>query len=141
MGWIKSHKRKLMFFILFFIICGSSSIWMSFLFLEEIGCKDVAIGLITISIASVCASAERILEKIDKKSEARDDNDDFYGIAWLVVPLLASIIVIGMLKRSEITALIISILVYFLYCWLWWYQNRNRSIFNNQTSSLGGEIK
>ena len=79
---------------------------MSILFLD-IGCKDVAIGLITIAIASVCASAERILEMIDNKSETRDDNDDFYGIAWLVVPLLASIIVVGILKRSEIAALII----------------------------------
>lgn len=97
MDWIKSHRRKLMFFILFFLICGSSSIWMSILFLD-IGWKDVAIGLITIAIASVCASAERILEMIDNKSETRDDNDDFYGIAWLVVPLLASIIVVGILK-------------------------------------------
>ena len=47
---------------------------MSILFLD-IGCKDVAIGLITIAIASVCASAERILEMIDNKSETRDDND------------------------------------------------------------------
>lgn len=70
---------------------------MSILFLD-IGWKDVAIGLITIAIASVCASAERILEMIDNKSETRDDNDDFYGIAWLVVPLLASIIVVGILK-------------------------------------------
>ncbi|GAB6865101.1 hypothetical protein JCM10556A_17780 [Bacteroides acidifaciens] len=112
---------------------------MSILFLD-IGCKDVAIGLITIAIASVCASAERILEMIDNKSETRDDNDDFYGIAWLVVPLLASIIVVGILKRSEIAALIISILVYFLYCWLWWYQNRHRNIFKNPTSPLGGDI-
>ena len=112
---------------------------MSILFLD-IGCKDVAIGLITIAIASVCASAERILEMIDNKSETRDDNDDFYGIAWLVVPLLASIIVVGILKRSEIAALIISILVYFLYCWLWWYQNRNRNNFKNPTSPLGGDI-
>ncbi|WP_288078919.1 hypothetical protein, partial [Xylanibacter rodentium] len=77
---------------------------------------------------------------IDNKSETRDDNDDFYGIAWLVVPLLASIIVVGILKRSEIAALIISILVYFLYCWLWWYQNRHRNIFKNPTSPLGGDI-
>ena len=139
MDWIKSHRRKLMFFILFFLICGSSSIWMSILFLD-IGCKDVAIGLITIAIASVCASAERILEMIDNKSETRDDNVDFYVIAWLVVPLLASIIVVGILKRSEIVALIISILVYFLYCWLWWYQNRNINIFKNPTSPLGGDI-
>lgn len=112
---------------------------MSILFLD-IGCKDVAIGLITIAIASVCASAERILEMIDNKPENREDNDDFYGIAWLVVPLLASIIVVGILKRYEIVALIISILVYFLYCWLWWYQNKNRNIFKIPTSPLGGYI-
>lgn len=139
MDWIISHKRKLMFFVLFFLICGSSGIWMSILFLD-IGCKDVAIGLITIAIASVCASAERILEMIDNKPENREDNDDFYGIAWLVVPLLASIIVVGILKRYEIVALIISILVYFLYCWLWWYQNKNRNIFKIPTSPLGGDI-
>lgn len=53
MNWFSLHKRKLIFFIVFFLICGSSSIWMSFLFLE-VGLKDVAIGLITIAIASMC---------------------------------------------------------------------------------------
>lgn len=139
MDWIKSHKRKLMFFILFFIVCGSSSIWMSFLFLENIGCKDVAIGLITIAIASVCASAERVLERIGKPKPIKDD-DDFYGIAWLVVPLIASILVVGILKRSDIWALVISIILYLVYCSIWWYQNRDRDIFNNANNALGGEI-
>ena len=39
MNWFSLHKRKLIFFIVFFLICGSSSIWMSFLFLE-VGFKD-----------------------------------------------------------------------------------------------------
>ena len=59
MDWIKSHKRKLMFFILFFLICGSSSIWMSILFLD-IGCKDVAIGLIpNRSLGFLCVVRQR----------------------------------------------------------------------------------
>ena len=138
MDWIKSHKRKLMFFILFFIICGSSSIWMSLLFLENIGYKDIAIGLITIAIASICASAERVLERMGTPKPRNDD--DFYGIFWLVIPLLASILVVGILIRSEIIALLVSTIVYLAYCWIWWYQNRDREIFNNASSALGGEI-
>ena len=83
MNWVSLHKRKLIFFIVFFLICGSSSIWMSFLFLE-VGLKDITIGLITIAIASVCASAERV---------------DMIGLAAVVIPLLISIIVVGLLKK------------------------------------------
>ena len=58
---------------------------MSFLFLE-VGLKDVAIGLITIANASVCASAERVLETV--RTQRRIDNEDIIGLAAVVIPLL-----------------------------------------------------
>lgn len=97
MNWVSLHKRKLIFFIVFFLICGSSSIWMSFLFLE-VGLKDITIGLITIAIASVCASAERVLETV--RTQRRIGNDDMIGLAAVVIPLLISIIVVGLLKKN-----------------------------------------
>lgn len=98
MHWLSVHKRKLIFFIVFFLIRGSSSIWMSFLFLE-VGLKDVTIGLITIAIASVCASAERILEIV--RTKRLIDNEDVIGLAAIVIPLLISIIVVGVLKNPN----------------------------------------
>lgn len=139
MNWISSHKRKLMFFIVFFLICGSSSIWMSFLFLE-VGLKDFTIGIITIAIASVCASAERVLE-IVRAEQKRIDNEDMIGLVAVVIPLLISILIVGVLKKSEILACGLSIVVYILYCILWWYQNREKEIFEEPTSALGGKIQ
>lgn len=138
MNCFSLHKRKLIFFIVFFLICGSSSIWMSFLFLE-VGLKDVAIGLITIAIASVCASAERVLEIV--RTQRRIDNEDIIGLAAVVIPLLISIIVVGILKKSELLAFGLSVIVYILYCILWWYQNREKEIFEEPTSALGGKIQ
>lgn len=137
MNCFSLHKRKLIFFIVFFLICGSSSIWMSFLFLE-VGLKDVAIGLITIAIASVCASAERVLEIV--RTQRRIDNEDIIGLAAVVIPLLISIIVVGILKKSELLAFGLSVIVYISYCILWWYQNREKEIFEEPTSALGGKI-
>lgn len=138
MNCFSLHKRKLIFFIVFFLVCGSSSIWMSFLFLE-VGLKDVAIGLITIAIASVCASAERVLEIVH--TQRRIDNEDIIGLAAVVIPLLISIIVVGILKKSELFAFGLSVIVYISYCILWWYQNREKEIFEEPTSALGGKIQ
>lgn len=138
MSWFSLHKRKLIFFIVFFLICGSSSIWMSFLFLE-VGLKDITIGLITIAIASVCASAERVLEVVH--IQRRIGNEDIIGLAAVVIPLLISIIVVGVLKKSELFACILSVIVYISYCILWWYQNREKEIFEEPTSALGGKIQ
>lgn len=138
MSWFRLHKRKLIFFIVFFLICGSSSIWMSFLFLE-VGLKDITIGLITIAIASVCASAERVLEIV--RIPRRIDNEDIIGLAAVVIPLLISIIVVGVLKKSELFACALSVIVYISYCILWWYQNREKEIFEEPTSALGGKIQ
>ena len=138
MNWVSLHKRKLIFFIVFFLICGSSSIWMSFLFLE-VGLKDITIALRTIAIASVCASAERVLETV--RTQRRIGNDDMIGLAAVVIPLLISIIVVGLLKKTESCACLLSVVVYISYCRLWWYQNREKDIFEEPTSALGGKIK
>lgn len=135
MNWFSLHKRKLIFFIVFFLICGSSSIWMSFLFLE-VGLKDITIGLITIAIASVCASAEKVLEIV--RAQQQIDNEDIIGLAAVVIPLLISIIVVGVLKKSEALAFGVSIIVYVSYCGLWWYQNRDNKTLEENSNVLGG---
>lgn len=138
MNWFSLHKRKLIFFIVFFLICGSSSIWMSFLFLE-VGLKDITIGLITIAIASVCASAEKVLEIV--RTQQQIDNEDIIGLAAVVIPLLISIIVVGVLKKSEAFACGLSIIVYVSYCGLWWYQNRDNKTLEENSNVLGGAVE
>jgi len=88
MRWSKLNQRKLWFFVVFFLICGSSSIWISYFFLD-IGYKDVAVGLLTIAIASVCASAERILEKMHNIRPK--EYDAYIDLLWVVSPILISI--------------------------------------------------
>lgn len=137
MEWVKNNKRKLWFFIVFFLICGSSSIWISYFFLG-IGYKDVVVGLLTIAIASVCASAERILEKVHNVRP--NGYDALIDLLWVVSPVLISIFVLGVLQRSELFALFISIIVYIAYCRLWWLQNSENKIFDKPTSALGGDV-
>lgn len=71
--WLKDNKRKIVFFIIFFLWFGTSSIWMSALFLD-IDIKDIIVGILTISIATVYTSAERILTLIRKRKN--EDNED-----------------------------------------------------------------
>ncbi len=70
-NWLKCHMRKLIFFVVFFMGFGTSSIWMSALFLD-IDCKDIVVGILTISIAAVYTSAERIvLYLFEEKTSCR----------------------------------------------------------------------
>lgn len=138
MSWLKKNKRKLGFFVVFFLVCGSSSIWISYFFLC-IGYKDVVVGLLTIAIASVCASAERILEKVHNIRP--NEYDAYIDLLWVVSPVLISIFVLGVLQKSELWALFFSMVVYVVYCRLWWFQNSENKIFNKPTSALGGDVK
>lgn len=138
MSWLKKNKRKLWFFVVFFLVCGSSSIWISYFFLG-IGYKDVVVGLLTIAIASVCASAERILEKVHNIRP--NEYDAYIDLLWVVSPVLISIFVLGVLQKSELWALFFSMVIYVVYCRLWWFQNSENKIFNKPTSALGGDVK
>lgn len=134
-NWLNCHKRKLIFFIVFFIGFGTSSIWMSVLFLD-IDCKDIIVGILTISIAAVYTSAERILTMM--RTKRIDNNEDIIELIAVSVPIIISCIVIGLLEKCIIASGIIVIITYLLYCSLWWYQNRDNKTLDESTDALGG---
>ncbi len=133
--WFKCNFRKLIFFIIFFIGFGTSSIWMSMLFLD-VEWEDIIIGLLTISIAAVYTSAERILTFM--RTKKIENNEDLIELIAVSLPIIISCVVIGLLKKCIAVSAIISIITYILYCRLWWHQNKDNSNFDENTNALGG---
>ena len=137
-NWLKCHMRKLIFFVVFFMGFGTSSIWMSALFLD-IDCKDIVVGILTISIAAVYTSAERILTFMMTKRI--ENNEDIVELIAVSVPIIISCIVIGLLEKCIVASAILASITYLLYCRLWWYQNRDNKTFDNSSNALGGGIE
>lgn len=133
--WLNDNKRKIVFFIIFFLGFGTSSIWMSALFLD-IDIKDIIVGILTISIAAVYTSAERILTLIRKRKI--EDNEDLIELIAVSIPLIISCLVIGLIEKCIILSAIISFISYVLYCRLWWYQNRDNKTLDGNMNPLAG---
>jgi len=110
---------------------------MSALFLD-IDIKDIVIGILTISIASVYTSAERILTLMRKRKI--EDNEDLIELIAVSAPIIISCIVIGLIERYTAISVIVSLLSYILYCILWWYQNRDNKILDESANALGGGL-
>lgn len=102
-NWLKCHMRKLIFFVVFFMGFGTSSIWMSALFLD-IDCKDIVVGILTISIAAVYTSAERILTFM--RTKRIENNEDIVELIAVSVPIIISCIVIGLLEKCIVASAI-----------------------------------
>ncbi len=136
--WLKDNKRKIVFFIIFFLGFGTSSIWMSALFLD-IDIKDIIVGILTISIAAVYTSAERILTLIRKRKI--EDNEDLIELIAVSIPLIISCLVIGLIEKCIILSAIISFISYVLYCRLWWYQNRDNKTLDGNMNPLAGSAE
>jgi hypothetical protein len=138
--WLKDNKRKIVFFIIFFLGFGTSSIWMSALFLD-IDIKDIIVGILTISIATVYTSAERILTLIRKRKN--EDNEDLIELIAVSIPLILSCLVIGLMEKCIILSAIISFISYVLCCRLWWYQNRDNKTLagNGNMNPLAGSAE
>lgn len=130
------YEKIAIFHCLFYGI-GTSSIWIAALFLD-IDFKDFIIGILTISIAAVYTSAERILTMM--KTKKIQNNEDIIELIAVTMPIIISCLVIGFLEKCIIVSAIISIVTYLLYCRLWWYQNRDNENFAENTSTLGGDI-
>ena len=94
--WIKANKRKLAFFIIFFFIFGTSSLWMSLIYLS-IDIEDIIIGLLTISIAGVYSPAERALELM--RTRKIEDNEDLIVLIAIATPIFISALVIGFIDK------------------------------------------
>lgn len=136
-SWVASNIRKLVFFIIFFVGFGTSSIWMSLLFLD-VDYDDVIVGFLTISIAAVYTSAERILTMM--RTKKIQNNEDIIELIAVALPIIISCLVIGFLKKSIIVSAIISGITYLLYCRLWWHQNRDNMALDENFNTLGGKI-
>ena len=137
-NWFKYHMRKLIFFLVFFIGFGTSSIWMSALFLD-IDSKDIIVGILTISIAAVYTSAERILTLM--RTKKIENNEDIVELTAVSVPIIISCIVIWLLEKCIIASGVLAGITYLLYCILWWYQNRDNKTLENSSNALGGGVE
>ena len=136
-SWAKSNCRKLMFFFFFFVGFGTSSIWMSLLYLD-VGYEDVIVGLLTISIAAVYTSAERILTLM--RTKKIQNNEDIIELIAVSLPIIISYLVIKKKKKCIVASAIISVITYLLYCRLWWHQNRDNENFDENANALGGDV-
>ena len=136
--WMKTNKRKLAFFIIFFLIFGTSSLWMSVIYLN-IKIEDIIIGLLTISIAGVYSPAERALELM--RTGKIEDNEDLIVLIAIAAPIVISALVIGLIDKCLWFSASLSIISYLLYCRLWWYQNRDNKNLDGNFNALAGSAK
>ena len=136
--WVKTNIRKLVFFIIFFLGFGTSSIWMSAIFLK-IDFKDIIIGILTISIAAIYTSAERILTLM--RTKKIEDNEDLIELIAVALPLFISCLVIGFLEKCTVISAIVSFGTYILYCRLWWYQNRDNKTLGGDFNPIAGSAE
>ncbi len=138
---IIKHRKKILFFVFFYLIIGSCGVWVPALF-SNIQCDDISIGLITIVISSMYSSAEKILSilSIGRKDKGLE------GIIYLIAIGIPFIISLGIGKlifeELNVIALIASIIIYILSWWLWWYQNSdNPALIENPIDIIGGDIE
>lgn len=128
---------KIIFFILFYVILGTAGITIPWLVNKTIVIPEVAIGLVTIIMSTVCYNAtEKILQIIEDKTNLKVIV--FINIVALVLALVITVVVC--LTDNNI-ALIISIIAYLSSCIFWWFQNwDNKNIENTPLSTLGGSV-
>lgn len=127
-------KMKITFFIIFYVILGTTGITLPWLVEQAIVLDEVAIGLVTIVMSTVSYNAtEQILRIIEEKKNLKDIA--FVNIVALVFALIFTIVVCHL---DGVIAIIVSIIAYVLSCVFWWFQNRdNKNI--TSTSTLGGD--
>lgn len=129
-------KMKITFFIIFYVILGTTGITLPWLVEQAIVLDEVAIGLVTIVMSTVSYNAtEQILRIIEEKKNLKDIA--FVNIVALVFALIFTIVVCHL---DGVIAIIVSIIAYVLSCVFWWFQNRdNKNIMNTSTSPIGGD--
>ena len=136
--WAEINRRKLIFFIIFFLIFGTSSLWISVIF-GGFKIEDFIIGLLTISIAGVYSSAERILAFMRTKNVK--GNEDLIELIAIAATFFVPIFVIGSINKCIGFSAAISIISYVLYCRLWWYQNRDNENLADNYNTLAGSAE
>ncbi len=134
----KVIKMKFVFFLIFYVILGTTGITIPFLISQQFVPNEISIGFITIVMSTIGYNAsERIMQLYDSNSRSQK-TELFINLIALVIALLFTIYVcIWVLKPTTIW---VSIIVYVLSCLFWWFQNWNNKNLEKTSASdaLGG---
>ena len=129
---------KCVFFLIFYVILGTTGITIPFLISQQFVPNEISIGFITIVMSTIGYNAsERIMQLYDSNSRSQK-TELFINLIALVIALLFTIYVcIWVLKPTTIW---VSIIVYVLSCLFWWFQNWNNKNLEKTSASdaLGG---
>ena len=129
---------KFVFFLIFYVILGTTGITIPFLISQQFTPNEISIGFITIVISTIGYNAsERIMQLYDSNSRSQK-TELFINLIALVIALLFTIYVcIWVLKPTTIW---VSIIVYVFSCLFWWFQNWNNKNLEKTSASdaLGG---
>lgn len=129
---------KFVFFLIFYVILGTTGITIPFLISQQFAPNEISIGFITIVMSTIGYNAsERIMQLYDSNSRSQK-TELFINLIALVIALLFTIYVcIWVLKPTTIW---VSIIVYVLSCLFWWFQNWNNKNLEKTSASdaLGG---
>lgn len=135
----KVIKMKFVFFLIFYVILGTTGITIPFLISQQFVPNEISIGFITIVMSTIGYNAsERIMQLYDSNSRSQK-TELFINLIALVIALLFTIYVcIWVLKPTTIW---VSIIVYVLSCLFWWFQNwNNKNLEKTSASDALGEI-
>lgn len=131
-------KMKLVFFLIFYVILGTTGITLPIL-LDGFNINDFSIGLVTIVMSTVGYNAsERIMHLYGTK----DKKDELFGnLIALVIALLVTIYVC--VRISAKTTIYVSCGLFALSCLFWWFQNWNNKNLESTsaTDTLGGSVE
>ena len=130
---------KFVFFLIFYVILGTTGITIPFLISQQFVPNEISIGFITIVMSTIGYNAsERIMQLYDSNSRSQK-TELFINLIALVIALLFTIYVcIWVLKPTTIW---VSIIVYVLSCLFWWFQNWNNQNLEKTSASdaVGGD--
>jgi uncharacterized membrane protein len=132
---------KLLFFILFYVIVGTTGITIPILIDHNCDIPAISIGLITIVVSTVGYNAsEKIMELVDLDSKKKKIDLFLNLVAIVVVLLLTTVICISVSKQYKADIWIAGG-AYIFSCIFWWFQNWNNKNFEvNPTDAMGGKI-
>ncbi|PTL33916.1 hypothetical protein C7120_04855 [Prevotella sp. oral taxon 376] len=132
-------KMKFVFFLIFYVILGTTGITIPVLISQQFAPNEISIGFITIVMSTIGYNAsERIMQLYDSNSRSKK-TEMFINLIALVIALLCTIYVcICILKPTTIW---VSIIVYVFSCLFWWFQNWNNKNLEKTSASdaLGGD--
>ena len=132
---------KIVFFVLFYVILGTSGIWLQLLVNKNIARADVAIGLVTIVASTVGYNAtEKVVQLFDDSTNKHKKTNAIINISAMALSLILTMIVCELITNK--IALVISILAYLGSCCFWWFHNWNNKNFEDDSpvSALGGMV-